>query len=100
MVIVNGRLGEDEEVGNFTCFSGSPSVVDYCLVGLNLWPMCYNFRVMGCVGSDHVPIALNLSLSGSHGSICEIRVRSWQREGEISGFTKNDLCIRKPIKNS
>ena len=98
MVIVNGRLGEDEEVGNFTCFSGSPSVVDYCLVGLNLWPMCYNFRVMGCVGSDHVPIALNLSVPGSQRSICEIRVRSWQREGEISRFTKNDLCIRKPIK--
>ena len=98
MVIVNGRLGEDEEVGNFTCFSGSPSVVDYCLVGLNLWSKCYDFRVMGCVGSDQVRIALNLSVPGSQRSICEIRVRSWQREGEISRFTKNDLCIRKPIK--
>jgi len=57
LVVLNGRVGEDRGVGNFTCFSGaSPSVIDYILVDVPLWRLCVDFEVMAAVSSDHLPV--------------------------------------------
>ena len=56
-VILNGRVGKDGGVGNFTCFSGtSSSVIDYILVDIPLWHPCVDFEVMAAVSSDHLPV--------------------------------------------
>ena len=65
-VILNGRVGNDGGVGNFTCFSGtSPSVINYILVDIPLWHICADFEVMAVEGSDHLPVTATFELVSS-----------------------------------
>ena len=44
--ILNGRIGDDKKVGDFTCVSNNGnSVVDYIIMSSNLLPMASNFTV-------------------------------------------------------
>ena len=58
---MTGRLGRDSGVGDFTCYSGfSPSLIDYILCNLSLWPRLVDLRLLELVGSDQLPVSIKL----------------------------------------
>lgn len=65
--IVNGRVGEDAGVGQFTFMSPrGNSVIDYVLMAINLFPLISEFvahDLYSC--SPHVPIQVNLKVTYS-----------------------------------
>jgi hypothetical protein len=64
--IVNGRFGEDKNVGQLTCIkSVGHSTVDYAVVSTSLFPSISNFCVDtfdACLSDIHMPICLNVEL--------------------------------------
>ena len=62
--IVNGRLGKDKNVGNFTCFNNfGKSVVDYVIVSPSLFPRISDFQIdvfCKCLSDTHSPIHVSL----------------------------------------
>ena len=68
MKIVNGRLGSDKEIGEFT-FRGSSdrnSTIDYCIVSPDLGPHIQNFEISSFddhLSDFHCPIILTLNTS-------------------------------------
>ena len=68
MKIVNGRLGSDKEIGEFT-FRGSRdrnSTIDYCIVSPGLGPHIQNFEISSFndhLSDFHCPIILTLNAS-------------------------------------
>ena len=58
LLIMNGRLGGDFGKGDFTCYSGSwPSLIDYILCSLSLWPQAMDLRILELVGSGHFSVS-------------------------------------------
>ena len=82
---MNGRLGGDFGKGDFTCYSGScPSLIDYILCSLSLWPQAMDLRVLELVGSDHLPVSLQL-----RGCI--------RRSERVKEWSTREVRIRKPV---
>jgi len=91
-VILNGRVGKDGGVGNFTCFSGASSnLTDYILVDIPLWHLCADFQVMAVVGSDHLPVMATFEWVSSKKLATNSVRKKKHRETE-------DLGIRKALK--
>ena len=89
LVMVNGRVGKDKGIGEFTCLSGkNPSLIDYILVDGCLLSCSVDFEVLEIVGSDHLPLLL------------EIRVEDRQRNNRVIELVLEDriLDLRKNIK--
>lgn len=92
LIIVNGRIGEDKERGEFTCFFGKyPSVVDYIVVNKSLWPDCACLGVVPVLGSDHLPIRLSLNV---------LKKRALKRSlgGFRSKVLEEGLEVRDPLR--
>ncbi|WAQ97422.1 ANR54-like protein, partial [Mya arenaria] len=61
LCIVNGRVGSDKGVGDFTYYGGiGSSVVDYFICSHSLYEICNNFKVGANPESDHMPLVLCL----------------------------------------
>ena len=61
LFIVNGRIGRDKGIGEYTCYFGEyPSVIDYCLVDYTLANNIDNFYVDVRNESHHMPLVLKL----------------------------------------
>ena len=63
MLIVNGRVGDDKDVGKTTC--KNTSVVDYMIASVNLFPSFVNFAVLDferCISDVHNAIFLELKI--------------------------------------
>ena len=63
--IVNGRFGDDKEIGDYTCYNknGGRSTVDYAIVSNNIFENILNFNVDtfdNCLSDVHCPITLSL----------------------------------------
>ena len=63
--IVNGRFGDDKEIGDYTCYNknGGRSTVDYAIVSNNIFENIVNFNVDifdNCLSAVHCPITLSL----------------------------------------
>ncbi|XP_065584284.1 uncharacterized protein LOC136043285, partial [Artemia franciscana] len=85
LIILNGRVGKDHEMGDFTCFgSGKPSVIDYIMVDRRLWENCLDFYVMDVVGSDHQPIEVVMKAGQAKKWMYEIEGErySWRNKGK------------------
>ena len=63
--IVNGRFGDDKEIGDYTCYNknGGRSTVDYAIVSNNIFENILNFNVDtfdNYLSDVHCPITLSL----------------------------------------
>ena len=62
--ILNGRLGDDKNIGNFTCHkTNGKSVVDYIIVSDCVLPFVINFKVDifdKCLSDVHTPLCLTM----------------------------------------
>lgn len=65
--IVNGRLGNDKDIGQFTFMSNNgQSLIDYVLLSQSLFPLVSDFVVHDFYScSTHAPIQLNMSVKYS-----------------------------------
>ena len=64
MFIVNGRVGNDNNIGRFTCRNGS--VVDYCITSPELLKLLFDFDILESskLFSDvHAPLQILLSVN-------------------------------------
>ena len=64
--IVNGRFGNDKNVGNYTCYNknNGKSVVDYAIMSDSLLPMISDFEVDtfdNCLSDVHCPLNVYLT---------------------------------------
>ena len=62
--VVNGRLGADKYLGNPTCYKGSPSVIDYVLVNVDMLPYLCAFDIDmydECLSDVHCPLRFVLN---------------------------------------
>lgn len=71
LAIVNGRLGDDNGIGNFTCFNknGGCSTIDYAIVSHELFFNIQNFQVDlfdKCLSDVHCPIIMTLQSKHTH----------------------------------
>ena len=66
--IVNGRLGYDANIGNFTFLSNlGKSVIDYAILSQDLFPLVSNFIVHDLhTFSHHKPVQLNFNFKCNH----------------------------------
>ena len=69
--IVNGRLGDDNGIGNFTYFNknGGCSTIDYAIVSHELFYNIQNFQVDlfdKCLSDVHCPIVMTLQSNHTH----------------------------------
>jgi endonuclease/exonuclease/phosphatase (EEP) superfamily protein YafD len=70
--LVNVRVGKDKGIGEFTCLSGkNPSLIDYILGDGCFLSCCADFEALEIVGSDHLPLLL------------EVRVEDHQRKNKV-----------------
>ena len=85
LLIMNGRLGGHFGKGVFTCYSGScPSLIDYILCSLSLWPQAMDLRVVEVVGSDHFPVSLQLRGCIRRYERVKKRVYAWGKNTKTS----------------
>ena len=62
LFIVNGRIGNDKGVGEYTCYFGeNPSTIDYILSDYTLFSEFENFYVDPRNESHHMPLVLTLN---------------------------------------
>ena len=64
MFIVNGRVGNDNNIGRFTCRNAS--VVDYCITSTELLKLFFDFDILESskLFSDvHAPLQILLSVN-------------------------------------
>ena len=62
--ILNGRIGDDGKIGNFTCHTAAgSSIVDYCLTREHNFELVDNFHI-GEINtiSDHAYLELHLKI--------------------------------------
>jgi hypothetical protein len=71
LLVLNGRMADDED-GDFTFIGGGgSSVIDYCVVSMSLIPIIDAFEVKTEIFSDHLPIATKIrSLRGD--PVCDM----------------------------
>ena len=63
LYIVNGRVGADKNIGDYTCYCGeTPSTIDYFLADENLFKCFNEFCIDDRVESHHMPLCLYVSL--------------------------------------
>ena len=102
--IVNGRFGEDKNVGQLTCIkSVGHSTVDYAVVSTSLFPSISNFCVDtfdACLSDIHMPICLNVELPLACTTANHIVPENCEKI-KFKSFWKNEknqtLC--KPFQN-
>ena len=63
LLIMNGRIGKDKGLGNFTCIDTTgKSVVDYILGSPSIFDMAADLKIaMKFPESDHIPLSLTLN---------------------------------------
>ena len=60
--IVNGRLGKDANIGNYTCITrNSSSVIDYLLADLDFFRRISDFEIHERIESIHMPVRVQIS---------------------------------------
>ena len=68
--IVNGRLGSDAGIGNFTCINANgQSMVDYAIMSTSLLPNVKFFEVVvldKCLSDVHRPLVLHVAFSSAN----------------------------------
>jgi hypothetical protein len=99
MFIVNGRVGNDNNIGRFTCRNAS--VVDYCITSLKLLKLFFDFDILESskLFSDvHAPlqIVLSVNLNNNDSNSNTVRktnhsktkIKSWENE-KVTDFQEN-----------
>ena len=94
--IVNGRFGDDKNIGSYTCYNknNGKSVVDYAIVSDSLLPMISGFEVGSfdnCMSDVHCPLNLYLTSNIENLSNCDMQ----KHTHDISSTTcteENILC--------
>ena len=72
MCIANGRVGMDKNIGDFTCYYGMPSTIDYMLTDYDVLNCISDFHVCNRLESHHLPITCTVDVSADLGSREEI----------------------------
>ena len=65
MFIMNGRLGNDRNLGRATCFKGQPSITDYAIASSDMLKHMYNFEVDifdPMISDVHAPIEFTICI--------------------------------------
>jgi hypothetical protein len=99
MFIVNGRVGNDNNIGRFTCRNAS--VVDYCITSPELLKLFFDFDILESskLFSDvHAPlqIVLSVNLNNNDSNSNTVRktnhsitkIKSWENE-KVTDFQEN-----------
>ena len=91
--IVNGRFGNDKNIGKFTCYNknGGKSVVDYILMSDALLPLISAFEVDlfdNCMSDVHCPI--NLCLRHADDKCINDNKQATVKPQEVSTCTKEN----------
>jgi hypothetical protein len=60
MFIVNGRVGNDKNIGRFTCRNAS--VVDYCITSPELLKLFFDFDILCKIVNKVSNIIINMSV--------------------------------------
>ena len=66
MVVLNGRLGKDRDIGDPTCFKGQPSITDYAIANNEMLKHMQNFEVDMFdpnLSDVHAPISFSIFTS-------------------------------------
>ena len=103
LCILNGRIGRDVGIGEFTCYFGEhPSVIDYFLSDYDLMENFCDFYVDCRNESHHMPLCLSIKLPNSNEEILHESERMflpkyvWQEDKAsdfLQKFTCNDLNV-------
>ena len=99
MFIVNGRVGNDKNIGRFTCRNAS--VVDYCITSPELLKLFFDFDILESskLFSDvhaplHILLSVNLNNNDSNSNTVrktnhsKAKIKSWENE-KVTDFQEN-----------
>ena len=99
MFIVNGRVGNDKNIGRFTCRNAS--VVDYCITSPELLKLFFDFDILESskLFSDvhaplHILLSVNLNNNDSNSNTVwktnhlKAKIKSWENE-KVTYFQEN-----------
>ena len=66
LYIVNGRVGQDKGIGEFTCYAGeNPSCIDYVLCDIDMFNLFTDFYVDCRDESHHLPLCSKVKIMGT-----------------------------------
>ena len=107
MKILNGRVGDDSEIGNFTCHTpAGSSTVDYCLTKERNFDLVENFYVREInTIYDHAYLQLHLKINSSETRKTNVLIEESQIQTEDHEFVslkESYACkyIRSPVEDS
>ena len=100
LLILNGRVGKDKGIGNFTRVDTTGrSIVDYMVVSPQLLKLVSDFAIANaCPESDHITLSLSLRCKSEKTYTCKTRYSAWEYDTNYmwSHETLHDLhCILK-----
>ena len=92
MKILNGRIGKDKSLGNFTCYTtrGS-STIDYVIASTELFPKFSDFYIDildSCMSDVHCPVCVLIS--------CK---ESYKKDKNVNKKENSKYCIKNHVKN-
>ena len=89
--IVNGRVGRDKHIGNYTCYtSRGKSTIDYALVSIDVFSSIDDFYIDvldKCMSDVHCPICLTISCN-----------KTVSNEIEYTRADNSDYVTKKDVK--
>ena len=89
--IVNGRVGRDKHIGNYTCYtSRGKSTIDYALVSMDIFSAIDDFYIDvldKCMSDVHCPICLTISCN-----------KTVSNENEYTRADNSDYITKKDVK--
>ena len=103
--ILNGRVGDDREIGNFTCHTpAGSSTVDYCLTRERNFDLIENFYV-GEINtiSDHAYLQLHLKINNSEAietNVLEDESQIQTEDHEFFSLKESYSCKYIPVEDS
>ena len=80
LLILNGRVGKDKGIGNFTWeYTTGRSTVDYVVLSPQLLELVIDFAIANaCPESDNIPLSLCLRCTSEKTYACKTRYSVWE----------------------
>ena len=101
--ILNGRVGIDREIGNFTChIPAGSSTVDYCLTTERNFDLVENFYEINTI-SDHAYLQLCLKINTSEAietNVLEDESQIHTEDYELFSLKESYSCKYIPVEDS
>ena len=97
--IVNGRVGRDKHIGNYTCYtSRGKSTINYALVSMDVFSPIDDFHIDvldKCMSDVHCPICLTISCNNNNNNNIYLKsnIQCTYRY-EFSGLYNNNIQLQ------